>query len=200
MTNLGTATLTLDPNAAELINGAATLALLPGESADCYRSGAAWVAVVAAPGVPAGTVSMFAGATAPATYRFCDGALVSRTTFAPLFTAIGTAWGAGDGSTTFALPDLRGRVPIGVGTGSGLTARALAASGGAETHTMTTAEMPAHTHPLIGNAIQGGSNFSPSATTDFSSRPSAFVTDSTGGGGAHNNMQPFNGINFIIKT
>jgi microcystin-dependent protein len=96
--------------------------------------------------VPPGTISMFGGAAAPLGYLLCDGALVSRTTYALLFAAIGTTWGAGDGSTTFGLPDLRGRGPVGAGAGVGLTPRALAATGGAETVTLDTTQIPSHTH------------------------------------------------------
>lgn len=104
------------------------------------------VSTTIAPQVPAGTVLDFAGSSAPSGYLVCDGSVVSRTTYARLFDAIGTNWGAGDGVSTFKLPDLRGRTTIGVGTGSGLSARALADSGGAETHQLTSAEMPSHTH------------------------------------------------------
>lgn len=76
---------------------------------------------------PTGAVIGFAGSSAPSGWLLCDGSAVSRTTYADLFTAIGTSYGVGDGSTTFNLPDLRGRVPVGVGQGSGLTNRALAA-------------------------------------------------------------------------
>ena len=149
--------------------------------------------------VPVGAVALFAGAAAPIGYLFCDGAAVSRTTYAALFTAISTLWGVGDGTTTFNVPDMRGRAPIGVGTGSGLTARSLAATGGAETHTLSTAEMPSHTHTQFntgtgasGQIEGGGGSLGPTA--------SSVATGATGGGVAHNNMQPFAAINFIIKT
>lgn len=83
-------------------------------------------------GLPAGSIIQWAGATAPANWLIADGAAVSRTTYASLFAAIGTTYGAGDGSTTFNLPDLRGRVPVGKNSGTFAT---LGASGGAETHT-----------------------------------------------------------------
>jgi microcystin-dependent protein len=70
---------------------------------------------------PSGTVVMFAGSAAPTDWLLCDGAAVSRTTYAALFSAIGTTWGAGNGSTTFNLPDMRGAAPAGVGTSAGYT-------------------------------------------------------------------------------
>jgi microcystin-dependent protein len=108
-------------------------------------------------GQPAGAIQAYAGSTAPPGWLACDGSAVSRTTYSRLFAAIGTTWGAGNGSTTFNVPDLRGRAPIGAGTGSGLTARTLAATGGAETVTLTTTEMPAHSHTFSsGTAASDG--------------------------------------------
>ena len=108
--------------------------------------------------VPAGIVSAFAGVTAPAGWLMCYGQAVSRTEYSALFTALSTTYGSGDGSTTFNVPDLRGRTVAGLdnmdGTaasrltagGSGITGTTLGASGGTETHTLTSAEMPSHTH------------------------------------------------------
>lgn len=107
-------------------------------------------------GQPAGSIQEFAGASVPSGWLACDGSAVSRTTYSRLYAAIGTTWGAGNGSTTFNVPDFRGRARIGTGTGTGLTARALAASGGAETVTLTSATMPAHTHTFSGSATSGG--------------------------------------------
>ena len=188
-------------------------------------------------GPPTGTVELYAGATAPTGYLLCNGAAVSRTTYAALFEILGTTYGAGDGTTTFNLPDLRGRAPIGVGTGTGLTARALAATGGAETVTLDTTQIPGHTHTgttassgahththnapggqgNLGLAIADGTNTSdstdPSAgelnvwTTpralvidSAGAHTHTFTSDSTGGGQAHANMQPFLALNFIVKT
>lgn len=78
----------------------------------------------------------------------CDGSAISRTDYADLFEVIGTTYGAGDGATTFNLPDFRGRVPIGTGQGTGLTDRTLGATVGAETHQLTTAQMPQHNHSI----------------------------------------------------
>ena len=112
--------------------------------------GTTWLIVGAvsetAAGVPPGSIQLFAASSPPSGWLACDGTAVSRTTYARLFAAIGTTWGAGNGSTTFNLPDLRGRAAIGTGTGSGLTARTLADSGGAETHTLSADNLAAHTH------------------------------------------------------
>ena len=146
---------------------------------------------------PSGSITMHGGSSAPTGWLLCDGTAVSRTTYAALFTIVGTTYGTGNGSTTFNLPDIRGRAPIGAGQGSGLTNRGLAATGGAETHTLSIAEMPAHTHNYTrGVDNNAGSSFA----TPASAATAAETTTSTGGGGAHNNMQPFLVLNYIIKT
>ena len=169
--------------------------------------------------VPPGSLLMFAGGSAPTGYLFCDGSAVSRTTYDVLFTAIGTTWGVGDGTTTFNLPDLRGRGPLGAGTGAGLTPRTLGASGGAETVTLTAAEMPSHTHthnanggagsgasPATGLAYSDGQNTAGAGLDATNGEPNLYTTpialtiNSTGGDGAHANMAPFAVVNFIIKT
>lgn len=122
-------------------------------------------------------------------------------------------WGVGDGSTTFNVPDFKGRASVGAGTGSGLTARYMGDKSGEETHLLTTGEMPSHTHvqnphthtssigvgsPSVGNNNYERSNSSNANLTSISSTTA--VNQSTGGGGAHNNMQPFSVANKIIKT
>ena len=90
---------------------------------------------------PAGIVMPFAGSTAPQGYLLCDGSAVSRDTYSALFTAIGTVYGAGDGSSTFNLPNLSGRVVLGVSQ-----SHALGTTGGESTHTLTEQELPEHSH------------------------------------------------------
>jgi len=146
---------------------------------------------------PSGTVIQFAGTLAPDGYLQCDGAAVSRTTYAVLFAAISTTWGVGDGVTTFNLPSLSRRTLAGSGgTGSGTLGNAVGNTGGAETHTLLTAEMPAHTHgigwPNAATSTGGTVNGVNAAITQQSS--------STGGGGAHNNIQPTAIVLMCIKT
>lgn len=103
-----------------------------------------------------GEVRMWTTTTAPSAWLFCDGSAVSRTTYANLFNVIGVTYGAGNGTTTFNLPDFRGRSPIGVGQGNtaeggGLgTSRAIASTGGAESHIITTNELASHFHAATG--------------------------------------------------
>ncbi|MBN2829168.1 MAG: tail fiber protein [Candidatus Cloacimonetes bacterium] len=97
--------------------------------------------------IPAGVVQQYAGNSAPTGYLLCNGAAVSRTTYATLFAAIGTTYGSGNGSTTFNLPNLQGKVPVGrLSTDTSFDV--LGETGGESTHTITSSEMPAHTHSV----------------------------------------------------
>ena len=123
-----------------------------------YYDGAAWVAVATA--APAGRIEAYAGATAPTGYLLCDGTAVSRTTYAALFAITSTTYGVGDGSTTFNVPDLRGRVPVGVGTNAAVNARALS-DGVAVANRRPQHRHTPHTHtmtggyaPIVGNVDQ----------------------------------------------
>jgi microcystin-dependent protein len=91
---------------------------------------------------------MWSGASAPTGWLLCDGSAVSRTTYAALFAVTSTTYGVGDGSTTFNLPDLLGRVPMGAGAGTGLTSRTLGAEVGSESTTLTSAHIPQHAHTI----------------------------------------------------
>jgi microcystin-dependent protein len=95
--------------------------------------------------VPTGGVTIYAASTAPTGWLLCDGTAVSRVTYADLFTVVGTTYGVGNGTTTFNVPNLKGRVPVGLDSGQ-TEFDALAETGGAKTHTLTSAEMPSHTH------------------------------------------------------
>jgi microcystin-dependent protein len=95
---------------------------------------------------PTGSLLDFAGSTAPTGWLLCDGSAVSRTTYSALFGVISTTYGTGDGSTTFNLPDARGRTAIGTGQGAGLANRVLAATGGEEAHVLSVGELAAHAH------------------------------------------------------
>lgn len=156
--------------------------------------------------VPTGSAINFFGAIAPEGWLFCDGAEISRTTYAALFAAIGTVYGVGDGSTTFNLPDMRGRAAVGAGQGSGLTNRVLGAQTGAETHQLSVNELPSHTHNrnsagLSEQVLQTGSSggiraFAGGSLVSLTNT----VTGAVGSNVAHNNMQPSLVANFIIKA
>ena len=173
---------------------------------------AAATATALATAVPVGVVQMWAGKAAPAGWLLCQGQAVSRTTYAALYAVCGTAYGTGDGSSTFNLPDLRARMPIGL-SGSGAF-NALGKAGGEENHTLTTEEMPNHSHPLnnriytdmpakSGNQqkyILQGNSGDRWLSTNLHDGTGVPNTDSTGGGGAHNNMPPYVVMNFIIRA
>ena len=147
---------------------------------------------------PAGTICMFGGSSTPSGWLLCDGQAYSRTVYADLFAAIDETWGEGDQSTTFNVPDLRGRGPIGAGQGSGLTNRSLAGTGGAETHQLTTNEMPQHNHTYDAvKKISGGDDV---CGGNMNAASGNYNTGNAGSDSAHNNMQPWAGVNFIIKT
>ena len=141
-----------------LPTGAVTNNMLAGSIAPAKITGTAIVANDYSYLNPVGMVAPFAGASSPNGWLICDGTAVSRSTYASLFSAIGTTYGVGDNTTTFNLPDLRGRTPIGVGTGTGLTARALAATVGAESVTLTAGQsgVPAHSHANTATATDSG--------------------------------------------
>ena len=156
-------------------------------------------------------IRIFAGTFAPRGWAFCDGQLLPISQNTALFSLIGTFYG-GDGRTTTALPDLRGRVPMHPGRGPGLTARTLGQRGGSETVTLTEAQMAQHTHSLMASANPGDLNAPGSDRTlarssgGFAYQQSAAnlaqmnasSLSTVGGSQAHNNLQPFLTMNFII--
>jgi len=157
-----------------------------------------------------GEVRMFAGNFAPRNWAFTDGQLLAISQNTALFSILGTTYG-GDGRTTFALPDLRGRTAIHVGHGPGLTNRRLGEKLGTETNTLTANELPAHSHPLQATTAAGDSNVptgrllaDDGSDRIYASGPAntGMATDSVGQNPTSNqpvnNMQPSLGINHII--
>lgn len=151
-----------------------------------------------APLIPPGTCVPYAGSAAPPGWLLCDGSLYGVQQFEALFAAIGTAFG-GSGNT-FQVPDLRGRVAVGAGHGSGLTNRSLGAGGGEESHTLTTAEMPSHSHTASSSMWSDTGPASLASGAATAATASTSFLNTMGGDGAHNNMQPFLALNYIIKT
>lgn len=148
---------------------------------------------------PAGAILSLAAQSIPEGWFECNGASVSRTQYAELFAVISTTYGAGDGSTTFNLPDLRGRTLVGM-DGAQTEFAALGQTGGEKSHTLTVAELPPHTHDVMMD-----SDTSPDGGTGAAASEDSFnrtLTDgamSTGGGETHNNLQPYMALKWIIK-
>ena len=155
--------------------------------------------------LPAGTIVQWPAATAPANWLLCEGQAVSRTTYASLFAAIGVQYGAGDGTTTFNLPNLKGRVAVGLDS-SQTEFDTLGETGGAKTHTLSISEMPSHTHQISVGSSADWNDYLAGSTSTYGIEPNYSGTayssplSTVGGGGAHNNLQPYIVLNYIIKT
>ncbi|MEZ4523294.1 MAG: tail fiber protein [Thermomicrobiales bacterium] len=154
-------------------------------------------------------IRIFAGNFAPRGWAFCDGQLLPISQNTALFSLIGTTYG-GDGRSTTALPNLQGRAPMHPGRGPGLTDRRLGQQGGVETVTLTEAQMPNHNHTLSADSAQANSRTPAGNSLARSAGGLAYGAASnlvpmagqalpdTGGSQAHNNMQPFLTMNYII--
>lgn len=157
--------------------------------------------------LPVGAIVPFAGNAYTATdYLLCDGSAYSRTEYADLFAVIGTTYGAGDGSTTFNVPNLKGRVPVGLDAAQ-TEFDALGETGGSKTHTLTVSELPAHTHTRgqrhwngASHGVSGRISAQATGGTGVMADSNSGNTGSTGGGAAHNNLQPYIVVNYLIKT
>jgi microcystin-dependent protein len=156
-----------------------------------------------------GEIRMFGGNFAPAGWMFCDGSILPISEYDTLFNLIGTTYG-GDGQQTFALPDLRGRVPVHQGQGPGLSNYTLAQTGGVETVTLTQNMIPIHTHTPNGSNTGNGDNpnnsfWANTATGKaYSAAPPAVQMNAatiaaTGGSQPHDNMIPFLCVSYIIS-
>lgn len=168
------------------------------------------------------TVIMFAGNFAPRNWAYCQGQLLAISSNSALFSLLGTIYG-GDGRTTFGLPDLRGRVPVGTGNGPGLTSRPLGQKGGTETNTLNILNLPSHNHTASGKLATGGDNalsdisagnllaseargggdalsiYNSGAATGYMADGSVQVTvGNTGSNQAVNNIQPYLAMNYVI--
>ncbi|WP_180267624.1 phage tail protein [Nostoc linckia] len=168
-------------------------------------------AIAAVGTVPIGGMIDWALSSAPSKWLLCDGRAISRTTYAALFAAIGTTYGAGNGATTFNIPDYRGRTgiaPDNMGTAQGAASRItsgannLAGNGGSERVALTGNEMPVHNHapasgitPSFANAVASGGAAGLSAGTTIATNA---TTGNAGGGASHENMPPYLVINKII--
>lgn len=151
------------------------------------------------PLIPVGGLMPYAGATSPEGWLLCDGTAINRTTYANLFALIGTTYGSGNGTTTFNVPDMRSRMPIGAGAGTGLTSRALAATGGAESVVIASGNLPTHTHSIAhdhadvtstGQSVGHTHSIDPPNTTsgnDNTGHTHSIDPPSTGSGGIDTN-------------
>ena len=143
--------------------------------------------------LPVGIILPFSDDTIPEGYMLCDGTAISRTIYATLFNVIGTTYGAGDGSTTFNLPNLKGKVPVGYdSTDSDFDT--LGETGGEKTHVLADNELPNTTNKYLSNA-SSGLDWGIQSGTSY-----AFKGVSLGSGEAHNNLQPYQVVNYIIKV
>lgn len=231
VTKSGLAGTIYDGAVAVLAAKSPAITLPTGPDGVATKTGIADLANTVAPaitsgGAPLGAMAMWPLNTNPSDtdWKLCDGSAISRTTYATLFALVSTTWGAGDGSTTFNLPDFRGRVPLGGNNVSLPNAknatyatRLLAATGGEETHVLTTSELPSHTHTLTdpGHAHASasgsfqtstagpdagtvGTNYRIEANT--ASATTGVTIANTGSGAAHENLPPFLVMNFIMKV
>jgi microcystin-dependent protein len=159
-----------------------------------------------------GEIRMFAGNFAPRGWAFCDGQLLAVSTNDALFSLLGTIYG-GDGRTTFGLPDLRGRLPIHFGSGPGLTPRNIGVKAGDEQVTLTTNQLPAHSHQPLKASAEPADDANPTGKSLANTSYDLYIQNpipasitnlhdsaitKVGGSQSHSNLQPFLCVHFII--
>lgn len=161
-----------------------------------------------------GEIRMFGFNYAPQGWAFCDGSQLPYNQYQPLFIIIGTTYG-GDGRTYFNVPDLRGLVPIGYGAGPGLTPYQMAAKGGVANVTLTWDQLPIHNHGMVAENVPTGTSSTPGqqfpaihkdtnsgkvykVNPTYNAAFNQAALSPTGGGGSHENRQPFQTYNFCI--
>jgi len=160
-----------------------------------------------------GDIRLFAGSFAPVGWILCNGTLLSISEYDTVFAIIGTTYG-GDGVTTFAVPDLRGRLPVGQGNGPGLTPRVLGQAFGSESVTLLTTQIPSHTHALVASTAaatasspatgvfaQNGADSFYTTVPTTNPQPQTFnaaSVQSAGGTQPHDNIMPTTAINYIM--
>lgn len=195
-------TYTVATTSGQFIDGASTAVLQANASLILLSDGVGWSRIggtASGPALPSGAIVDFASTNVPAGWLLCDGSAVSRTNYALLFAAIGTVYGAGDGSTTFNLPDFRRRVAVGSGgAGTSVLGANVGSYGGEEAHALTIAEMPSHSHAYTFYTRTGYEGGSPIAEAGRSPT-NTLNTSAVGGSQAHNIMQPSLVVSKIIK-
>lgn len=147
---------------------------------------------------PIGEIKMWPAAAAPTRYLLCDGSVVNRVTYADLFALIGTTYGVGDNSTTFNLPNLKGKVVVGYNAAE-TEFDALGETGGEKTHVLTVDEMPSHNHSIMLHDSDSGTGY-PDSSGNVPNYNNTTAISNTGGGLAHNNLQPYIAMNYIIRA
>lgn len=168
-----------------------------------------------------GEIRMFAGNYVPVDWQLCDGTLLQINTYQALFSLLGTVWG-GNGVTTFGVPDLRGRLPVGQGAGTGLTPRTLGQTGGASKVAVVEANVPAHSHTINVSTNEGTTaaltagvglaktktlaagkvvRYAPATPTPAKvNLAGTTIQPSSGGGQPHDNCMPYLAVNYIISV
>ena len=185
------------PNANKVPTGGTAGQILSKNSATDYDM--VWTDLTIGDNEPVGSIKLYGGATAPNGYLFAQGQEVSRTTYSELFSIYGTAFGEGDGSTTFNLPNLKGKVVVGLDE-TDTDFNSLGKTGGSKTHTQTVAEMPSHTHSTTVGPWGVTSGGFYGVVSNESGESSPVNLGSTGNGQPMNIMNPYMVFNYIIKA